>query len=218
MDRSEIEREVDIPRAIKPQPIRADYYEGDKIQNGSYVQEAHSAVLGINNKLKSTGILAGTLDRHNDVGAGGKSESIGVLGISNKGIGVWCESNDHEALHAETKSTETAAIAAYNINPESNSTALYAKKYGSNGSAAVFDGDVNIVIGNLNVKSGLITINGESIWDLIYKLQLEVEKLKNNLSNTNQIAVGAAQTANSANNTANNANNTANKALEKANS
>lgn len=182
MDRSEIEREVDIPRAIKPQPIRADYYEGDKIQNGSYVQEAHSAVLGINNKLKSTGILAGTLDRHNDVGAGGKSESIGVLGISNKGIGVWCESNEHEALHAETRSTKTAAIAAYNLNSDSDSAAFFAKKEGTRGCSAIFDGKVNIVNGDMKILNGTLFIKDINIVDWINSLSGMIAQLQGEIA------------------------------------
>lgn len=218
MDRPVRERLGNIPREINPPPLKADYYEGDKFTNGSKVQEAHSAVLGINHKLNSKGILAGSLDKHTDVGAGGKSENIGVLGISNKGIGVWCESNEHEALHAETKSDKTASIAAYNTNTESNSTALYAKKYGKLGSAAIFDGNVNIVAGNLNIKNGLITINGQDVWELIYNLQAEINMLKNQVFSADLKANNAQMAADQAQQAANNANNTAKKALDKINS
>lgn len=217
MDRSDIERRGITPRGINPPPIKAEYYEGDKFTGGSIVQEAHCAVLGISHKSNSKGILAGSMDNNKDVGIGGKSESIGVFGTSNKGIGVWCESNDNEALHAETKSIETAAIAAYNINPESKSTALYAKKYGSKGSAAVFDGNVDIIAGDLNVKTGLIKINGQSVWELIYNLQAEIDMLKIKVFNAQETANDANNKAIKANDTANNANNNAKKALDKIN-
>jgi hypothetical protein len=48
-----------------------------------------------------------------------------------------------ECLHAETQSTTTAAVAAYQTNAASEKAALYAKHAGG-GAAAVFEGDVRV--------------------------------------------------------------------------
>jgi hypothetical protein len=58
---------------------------------------------------------------------------------------------DNEAVHAETHSTVTAAIAAYQGNPESESAALYAKHLG-NRTAAFFDGNV-FVTGDITLAN-----------------------------------------------------------------
>ncbi|MBK9332692.1 MAG: hypothetical protein IPM96_09915 [Ignavibacteria bacterium] len=218
MDRSEREGRGNFSREINPKPIRADYHEGDKYGNtSSYVQEAYSAVLGISHQPKSTGILAGSMDRHKGVGVAGKSESIGVLGMSNKGVGVWCESNEYEAVHAESNSSKSSTIAAYNFNDSESSSALFAKKIGK-GCSAIFDGNVNIVAGDLNVQKGILKINGQSVWELIYDLQSEVNNLKSQVINADNKAETAQQTADRAQQSANNANNAAKKALDQINS
>jgi hypothetical protein len=74
---------------------------------------------------------------------------IGVYGISNDSVGVWGTSENNEGVHAETKSTVTAAIAAFQKNPHSNSAALYAKHEG-NGTAAHFIGNI-IVTGDISL-------------------------------------------------------------------
>ncbi|MDQ6762789.1 MAG: hypothetical protein M3015_09210, partial [Bacteroidota bacterium] len=46
-------------------------------------------------------------------------------------------------MHAETKSPVTAAIAAYNLNPNGTGAAIYAKKEGG-GNAGFFDGNIYV--------------------------------------------------------------------------
>lgn len=189
-------------REENPPAIRAEFYEGDTTTNGMKVHYAKSAVLGINNVTHSKGIIAGAIDDIPDAGIGGRSDAkynVGVYGYSENGTGVLCKSMNYEALHAETNSTETAAVAAYNRNPDSNSAALFAKKNGTKGYAAVFEGDVIITAGNLNVKSGLLQINGESIWEIITTLQGRVKELEALVIATTRRAEAAAYEASRAN-------------------
>jgi len=74
---------------------------------------------------------------------GNSKTGTGVEGNSVDGVGVWATSVNSEGVHSETKSTVTAAIAAFQKNPASNSAALYAKHDG-NRTAAFFEG--NLVI------------------------------------------------------------------------
>jgi hypothetical protein len=69
--------------------------------------------------------------------------ATGVEGDSTDGIGVWGTSVNSEGIHAETHSTVTAALAAYQKNPASDSAALYAKHDGRR-TAAFFEGNVLI--------------------------------------------------------------------------
>ena len=73
--------------------------------------------------------------------AGVSKTGIGTYGTSDAGVGVWGTSNNNEGIHAETKSTVTAAIAAFQKNAASDSAALYAKHDG-NRTAAFFEGNV----------------------------------------------------------------------------
>ncbi|MFT3750734.1 MAG: hypothetical protein QM768_20650 [Agriterribacter sp.] len=128
-------------------PLRADFYEGDKLTTGLVIQNAYSAVLGVNNVTRSKGVIAGSIDDIPDVGIGGRSDAkynAGVYGYSENGTGVYCKSVSYEALHAETQSPETAAIAAYQMNPESESAALYAAHANPNKPAAVFKGNIHV--------------------------------------------------------------------------
>jgi hypothetical protein len=75
--------------------------------------------------------------------AGVSKTGIGVYGTSDAGVGVWGTSDNNEGIHAETKSTVTAAIAAFQKNAGSDSAALYAKHDG-NRTAAFFEGNVVI--------------------------------------------------------------------------
>ena len=134
-------------REQHPSPLRADFYEGDKFTNGWMPYDAHSAILGVNNVTHSKGVIAGAIDNIPDVGVGGRSDAkfnVGVYGYSENGTGVYCKSVNYEALHAETQSNETAAIAAYQMNPESNSAAFYAEHANPNKAAAVFKGNVHV--------------------------------------------------------------------------
>ncbi|MBS1516883.1 MAG: hypothetical protein JSS91_02220 [Bacteroidetes bacterium] len=126
----------------------------------------------------------------------------GLYGRSKNRIGVVAISEKNVALHAETRSDEAPAVAVYNVNANSNSAAIYAKKNGSKGSAAIFEGNVNIVVGDLNVKSGLLKINGQSVWELIYNLQTEVNALKAKTAQLEAKLLNVQQTANSAYNKA----------------
>jgi hypothetical protein len=76
---------------------------------------------------------------------------IGVLGTSTSGVGVWGVSDNHEGMHAETKSTRTAALAAYQMNETSETAALFVKHKG-NRTAALFEGDV-VVTGDIRLAN-----------------------------------------------------------------
>ena len=45
-------------------------------------------------------------------------------------MGLAAYSTDYEAVHAETHSPRTAAIAAYNLNPRGTGAAIFARKEG----------------------------------------------------------------------------------------
>jgi hypothetical protein len=70
-----------------------------------------------------------------------KQGGIGVVGVSAGGIGVKAQSDTAEAVHAESNSPSTAAVAAYNNNA-GNGFAIYGKKAGSAGFAGFFEGNV----------------------------------------------------------------------------
>jgi hypothetical protein len=107
--------------------IRGSSVEGRGIEGQSTNSEG---VVG-----QSDGAAAGVV--------GVSKSGAGVHGMSDNYVGVWGTSVNHEGVHAETNSTTTAALAAYQMNPNSTTAALYAKHHG-NGAAAVFDGDVHV--------------------------------------------------------------------------
>ena len=84
--------------------------------------------------------------------AGVSKTGIGVYGSSDAGVGVWGTSVNSEGIHAETHSTVTASIAAYQKNPASDSAALYAKHDG-NRTAAFFEGNV-LISGHIEFLQG----------------------------------------------------------------
>jgi hypothetical protein len=111
----------------------------------------------------------------NNAGVYGASPTnIGVAATSDQGTGVYCESASWEAVHAETNSPTTAAIAAYNLNPLGTGAALYAKKTGDIGHAGFFDGklyatddiwtDANLILtkGSIQVQKGDILLTSAS--------------------------------------------------------
>jgi hypothetical protein len=102
----------------------------------------------------------------NGNGVWGQTEGkgTGVLGTSTSGIGVWGVSMTHEGVHAETKSPQTAAIAAYNLNPNGTGAAIFAKKEGRQGHAGFFDGNV-WVSGELAVGKDIILANADCAED-----------------------------------------------------
>jgi|SRR5215469_13345570 len=72
-----------------------------------------------------------------------KGAGVGVKAVSKDGAGLAAYSTSNEAIHAETQSPGTAAIAAYNLNPAGTGAAIYAESR-SRGPAAFFKGDVLI--------------------------------------------------------------------------
>lgn len=79
-------------------------------------------------------------------GAGVAGLSAGYRGVSGRsttGVGVFGISEQYEGVHAESTSTTTAALAAFQNNPSSTGAALYAKHAGS-GLAALFAGPVHV--------------------------------------------------------------------------
>jgi hypothetical protein len=83
--------------------------------------------------------------------AGVSKTGIGVYGTSGAGVGVWGTSDNNEGIHAETKSTVTAAIAAFQKNAASDSAALYAKHDG-NRTAGFFEGNI-VVTGDISLTN-----------------------------------------------------------------
>lgn len=79
-----------------------------------------------------------------DRGCGLHGESVngfGVYGASDTHEGVRGTSTHGEGVHAETRATAVAALAAFQMNPDSNSAAIFAKHAG-NRAAGVFEGNV----------------------------------------------------------------------------
>jgi hypothetical protein len=81
------------------------------------------------------------------IGVHGEGDGTGVLGHSISGKGVFGTSDNNVGVQAETKSTTTAALVAYQNNPNSNTAALYAKHTG-NQAVAYFEGNV-VVTGDI---------------------------------------------------------------------
>jgi hypothetical protein len=93
--------------------------------------------MGVYGETTSTTGGAGIWGEH-------KANGTGAVGKSGGGFGVWGLSETNEGVHAETKSLGTAAIAAYNLNPNGTGAAIFAKKEGNQGHAGFFDGDVYV--------------------------------------------------------------------------
>lgn len=93
-----------------------------------------------------------------------KGAGTGVRAVSKDGVGLVAYSTSNEAIHAETKSPGTAAIAAYNINPSGTGAAIFAKKEGSQGHAGFFDGNV-WVSGEIVVGKDIILANADCAED-----------------------------------------------------
>jgi hypothetical protein len=89
---------------------------------------------------------------------------IGVKAVSQSGIGIAAYSTGYEAVHAETHSPNTAAIAAYNLNPQGGGAAVFAKKVGPRGYAGFFDGRV-WVGGELAVGGDILLANADCAED-----------------------------------------------------
>ena len=142
-------------------------------------------VLG--NSTSFNGVLGYTTAEGHAGVAGACDEGLGngVYGRSKNRVGVFAVSENFEAVHAESNSSKTAAIAAYNLNENSDSPSLYAQKKGK-GCSAVFDGKVNIVNGDLKVLKGTIKVKDIDIvkvlFDLAAQLNSEVSQLKGRIA------------------------------------
>jgi hypothetical protein len=109
--------------------------------------------MGVYGETTSTTGGAGVWGEH-------KANGTGTVGKSDGGVGVWGTSDTNEGVHAETKSPGTAAVAAYNLNPNGTGAALFAKKEGNVGHAGFFDGDV-FVTGNVGVGGDITLVNAD---------------------------------------------------------
>lgn len=83
---------------------------------------------------------------------------MGVYGDSASGVGIWGSSANREGVHAETKSSATAALVAHQLNAASDTAALYAKHASPQGLAAVLEGKV-LVQGNVLVTGDIQLAN-----------------------------------------------------------
>jgi hypothetical protein len=115
----------------------------------------HGGVVGINDSPPPGG-NGGWFESALGEGVRGWSKNPdhgGVVGVNTKGgIGVYGTSAHGEGVHADTHSISTAAMAAYQLNPDSETAALYAKHAG-NRTAAIFDGSVSIT-GEIDMIGG----------------------------------------------------------------
>jgi hypothetical protein len=93
-----------------------------------------------------------------------RGAGIGVKAMSKAGVGVAAYSTSYEAIHAETLAPQTAAIAAYNLNPRGTGAAVFAKKVGPAGHAGFFDGRVWIG-GELGVGGDILLANADCAED-----------------------------------------------------
>jgi hypothetical protein len=125
--------------------------------------EGHSGVAGANDDGNGAGVYGRS---KRAAGVHGESAGFnGVLGVTTadghagvagvcdagEGNGVYGRSKNREGVHGETQSTTHAAIAAFQLNPNSETAALYAKHAG-NRTAAVFEGNV-IVTGDITLAN-----------------------------------------------------------------
>lgn len=130
----------------------SDGHEGVHAETNSPVT---AAIAGYNLNVGSTG--AAIYGEH-------KGNSIGILGKSAGGVGLWGVSQGHEGVHAETNSPVTAAVAAFNLNPAGTGAALFARKEGGAGHAGFFDGRVWIS-GELAVGGDIVLPNADCAED-----------------------------------------------------
>jgi hypothetical protein len=91
---------------------------------------------------KSEGVV-GVSTTGNGVWGQTEGSGHGVVGSSTGGVGVWGTSVNNEAIHAASTSKTTAALAVYQLAPDSQHPALYAQHAG-NLIAAVFDGSIKV--------------------------------------------------------------------------
>jgi len=131
---------------------------------GVYGEAVGSGVVGVSKSWH--GVYGESPSTTGGAGVWGehKGGGTGVVGKSAGGVGVWGTSDAHEGVHAETHSSVTAAIAAYNLNSLGTGAAIYAKKEGTAGHAGFFDGNVWIS-GDLGVGRDIILANADCAED-----------------------------------------------------
>jgi hypothetical protein len=133
------------------EPLAADAILGDHIASGLVVDGV--SVLDVVDDTAGVGVCG----EHRGGG-------IGVKAVSQSGMGLAAYSAEYEAVHAETRSMNTAAIAAYNLNPRGGGAAVFAKKEGTRGHAGFFDGKV-WVSGELAVGGDIVLANADCAED-----------------------------------------------------
>jgi hypothetical protein len=97
-----------------------------------------------------------------------------VFGTSDNAVGVWGTSINFEGVHAETQSPTTAAVAAYNLNPNGTGAAVFGKKAGNQGFAGFFEGNVWIS-GVLDVGKDITLANADCAEDFTIGTAAPVE-------------------------------------------
>ena len=120
----------------------------------------------VGRSTEGAGVYGETAGMNGQAGVWGehKGAGIGVKAGSNDGVGLAAGSASNEAIHAETRSPGTAAIAAYNLNPEGTGAAVFAKKEGGRGHAGFFAGNVWIT-GELGVGKDITLANADCAED-----------------------------------------------------
>ena len=149
---------------------------------GFTTADGHAGVAGACDEGKGNGIYGrsknangvyGTSSSKDNNGVAGFNDAggNGILGHSPNGIGVFGLSENHEGVQAVTKSQTTAAIAAYNTNPEGTGAAIYAKKEGK-GVAGFFEGNL-YVTGNITARGDLI-LEGADVAENFTALETDI--------------------------------------------
>lgn len=113
---------------------------------GVTTANGHSGVAGVSDSGEGNGVYGRSKNVNGVVGYSSATGHSGVAGVNEDGDGpgVYGRSKKNEGVHAETMSTTTAALAAYQNNPASQTAALYAKHANPQGVAAVFEGNVHV--------------------------------------------------------------------------
>jgi hypothetical protein len=104
---------------------------------------------------------------------GQNDNGTGVLGRSTNSRGVWGLSDNSVGVLAQTRSSNTPALQAFQSNPKSNSFALHAKHDGGK-IAGFFEGSVEI--------TGSIAVQGVNLIQRIQQLDQQVQMLSSQVS------------------------------------
>jgi hypothetical protein len=128
---------------------------------GQTTADGHAGVAGVSDEGNSNGVYGRSKNRNGVFGVSSAAEHSGVVGQNDNGTGVlgrsknsrgvWGLSDTAEGVIAQTRSSATAALAAYQSNPDSNTAALYAKHDG-NRTAGFFQGDVEVT-GDIRLRN-----------------------------------------------------------------